>query len=64
MIDKWPYIWRVFRVFIMANIMAHEIMRQRYGRHLDQVILCAVYGVCKVNALPVKFHQIVQVRTT
>ena len=35
-------------------MVAHVITEQTnmmYGRHLDQVILCALYGVCKVNQL-------------
>eukprot|EP00898_Chlorokybus_atmophyticus_P003593 jgi/Chlat1/4234/Chrsp27S04309 len=30
-----------------------------YNRHLDQLVVSAIYGVCKVNQLPIKFHQIV-----
>jgi len=30
------------------------------GRHLDQVLLCAVYGVCKVNQRSVTFRQIIE----
>lgn len=36
------------------TMVAHVITDQTammYGRHLDQVILCALYGVCKVNQL-------------
>ena len=36
------------------TMVAHVITEQTsmmYGRHLDQVILCALYGVCKVNQL-------------
>ena len=35
-------------------MVAHVITEQTsmmYGRQLDQVILCALYGVCKVNQL-------------
>ena len=30
-----------------------------YNRHLDQVILCAVYGVCKVNKITMPFKNII-----
>jgi hypothetical protein len=30
------------------------------GRHLDQILMCAVYGVCKVNQRQVTFLQIIE----
>ena len=30
------------------------------GRHLDQILMCAVYGVCKVNLRQVTFRQIIE----
>jgi len=30
------------------------------GRHLDQILMCAVYGVCKVNQRQVTFRQIIE----
>ena len=32
----------------------------RLGRHLDQIIMCSVYGVCKVNRHEVTFRQIIE----
>lgn len=29
-----------------------------YNRHLDQVLMCTVYGVCKVNRLPLSFREL------
>jgi len=30
------------------------------GRHLDQLLMCCVYGVCKVNQRPVTFRHIIE----
>lgn len=35
----------------MVSHVVSEHTNLLYGRHLDQVILCALYGVCKVNQL-------------
>lgn len=37
-----------------------EQTRLFYNRHVDQILLCALYGVCKVNRLNVTFREIVQ----
>eukprot|EP00854_Cymbomonas_tetramitiformis_P008361 gene8361-9939_t len=31
-----------------------------FNRHLDQIILCSVYGVCKVNKIPTQFKHIIE----
>jgi retinoblastoma-like protein 1 len=35
----------------MVSHVINEHTSLLYGRHLDQIILCALYGVCKVNQL-------------
>jgi len=42
--------------------MKHIISSKTFlliGRHLSQMILCCVYGVCKVSAKPIKFSEII-----
>ena len=39
------------QVYTMVSHVVSEHTSLLYGRHLDQVILCALYGVCKVNQL-------------
>ncbi|CAL5223875.1 g6466 [Coccomyxa viridis] len=39
------------QVYTMVAHVITEQTNMMYGRHLDQVILCALYGVCKVNQL-------------
>ena len=42
---------RYAQVYTMVAHVITEQTSMMYGRHLDQVILCALYGVCKVNQL-------------
>lgn len=35
----------------MVSHVISEHTSLLYGRHLDQIMLCALYGVCKVNQL-------------
>ena len=42
---------RASQVYTMVAHVITEQTSMMYGRHLDQVILCALYGVCKVNQL-------------
>lgn len=44
-----PLCW--CQVYTMVAHVITEQTSMMYGRHLDQVILCALYGVCKVNQL-------------
>ncbi len=39
------------QVYTMVAYVITEQTNMMYGRQLDQVILCALYGVCKVNQL-------------
>lgn len=39
------------QVYTMVSHVVSEHTCLLYGRHLDQIILCALYGVCKVNQL-------------
>ncbi len=39
------------QVYTMITHVVSEHTSLLYGRHLDQAILCALYGVCKVNQL-------------
>lgn len=41
----------MLQVYTMVARVITEQTNMMYGRHLDQVILCALYGVCKVNQL-------------
>eukprot|EP00249_Psilotum_nudum_P024606 c29235_g1_i5 orf=213-3407(+) len=44
--------------------MVQHIVQQEtsllFNRHIDQIILCSIYGVCKVNRLNLTFKEIVQ----
>ncbi|GMH38323.1 hypothetical protein BSKO_06207 [Bryopsis sp. KO-2023] len=50
-------------VLQVYNVIQHGLYEQThlfYGRHLDQILLSALYGVCKVNQLNVHFKDIIQ----
>ncbi|KAJ1617509.1 cyclin-like protein [Pavlovales sp. CCMP2436] len=47
--------WRVLKAVLRSHTRLLE------GRHLDQISLCTVYGVCKAQASPVTFRRIVEV---
>jgi len=44
-------VWEIFKVAVLN-------MQLLLGRHLDQLISCAIYGVCKVNGIQVTFRDI------
>mmetsp|Transcript_28732 Transcript_28732/g.55055 ORF Transcript_28732/g.55055 Transcript_28732/m.55055 type:complete len:1129 (+) Transcript_28732:326-3712(+) len=44
------------------EVVAHTVYKHThmlYNRHLDQVLLCAVYGVCKVLKIAMSFRDII-----
>lgn len=44
------------------KVITHTIYEHThllYNRHLDQLILCTVYGVCKVNNIQTPFKNII-----
>lgn len=43
----------------VQHILFHETSLL-FKRHIDQILLCAMYGVCKVKQLNVTFKQIIQ----
>jgi len=47
-------VWECLKVVI--NTSRHLLQ----GRHLDQLIMCTVYGVCKVNQKSVTFRHIIE----
>lgn len=46
-------VWACLKVVIYRE---HTLM---HGRHLDQIIMCSVYGVCKVNQKHLTFRNII-----
>lgn len=38
-------------VYTMLHYCCFEVTCLLYGRHVDQLLLCAIYGVCKVHQL-------------
>ncbi|KAK9815768.1 hypothetical protein WJX72_009183 [[Myrmecia] bisecta] len=49
------------QVYTIVEHVVYEHTSLLYNRHLDQVLLCAMYGVCKVNQLSqVSFKEIIQ----
>ncbi|KAH9571413.1 hypothetical protein CY35_02G093600 [Sphagnum magellanicum] len=51
-----PLVERVYRVF------QHTLHRETslfFNRHIDQLILCTIYGVCKVSKATVTFRDII-----
>ncbi len=43
---------------VMKYILSSEV-NLVIGRHVEQLILCAVYGVCKISNSPLKFQDII-----
>jgi len=41
------------------HIMINTTLLQ--NRHIDQLLMCVLYSVCKINMIPVSFNQIVEV---
>eukprot|EP00884_Botryococcus_braunii_P018471 jgi/Botrbrau1/5307/Bobra.0391s0021.4 len=41
----------IAEVYTMLHYCCFEVTSLLYGRHLDQLLLCAIYGVCKVHQL-------------
>jgi len=48
---------QVWDVFLFIINSARDLL---VGRHLDQILMCAVFGVCKVNQRQVTFRQIIE----
>ena len=44
----------VQQAYTLLEHAAYDCTSLLYSRHLDQIILCAVYGVCKVNKVTLK----------
>ncbi len=48
---------------LVYEVVAHSLHQHTclfYGRHLDQILLSALYGFCKVNRLPqISFKEII-----
>jgi len=47
-------VWSVLGQVIVSK---YHIMA---GRHIDQIIMCALYGVCRVNKIEAKFKKIIE----
>ncbi|XP_024397294.1 retinoblastoma-related protein-like isoform X1 [Physcomitrium patens] len=47
---------RVYKVFQHA---LHHETSLFFNRHIDQLVLCTIYGVCKVSKVDVKFRDII-----
>lgn len=47
---------RVYKVFQHA---LHHETSLFFNRHIDQLVLCSIYGVCKVSKVDVKFRDII-----
>lgn len=41
----------IAEVYTMLHYCCFEVTSLLYGRHIDQLLLCAIYGVCKVHQL-------------
>ena len=50
----------VQQVWSVVKLVLDKARFLLVGRHLDQLLMCAVYGVCKVSARPVTFRQIIE----
>jgi hypothetical protein len=51
-----PQVWTV----MMTILSKEELRKLLVGRHLDQLLLCALYAICKIHKLDVKFRQILE----
>uniref|UniRef100_A0A7S3BBY4 Retinoblastoma-associated protein A-box domain-containing protein n=1 Tax=Haptolina ericina TaxID=156174 RepID=A0A7S3BBY4_9EUKA len=49
----------VQQVWECVKVVLESVRTLLRGRHLDQIIMCSVYGVCKVNQRPVTFRHII-----
>ena len=50
----------VQQVWAVVKLVLDKARNLLVGRHLDQLLMCAVYGVCKVNQRPVTFRHIIE----
>jgi len=50
----------VKQVWECLKLVVHQSRHLLLGRHLDQVIMCTIYGVCKVNQRQVTFRHIIE----
>ena len=50
----------VQQVWAVVKLVLDKARHLLVGRHLDQLLMCAVYGVCKVNQRPVTFRHIIE----
>ena len=50
----------VQQVWEVVKLVLDQARHLLLGRHLDQLLMCAVYGVCKVNQRSVTFRHIIE----
>jgi len=50
----------VHQVWDCLKVVLKQVRHLLIGRHLDQIVMCTVYGVCKVNQRSVTFRHIIE----
>ena len=50
----------VHQVWNCLKLVLKQCRHLLSGRHIDQIVMCTVYGVCKVNQRSVTFRHIIE----
>eukprot|EP00803_Ostreobium_quekettii_P004102 evm.model.scf_1687.2 EVM.evm.TU.scf_1687.2 scf_1687:18314-19597(+) len=47
------------QVYLAMQFALYERTKLFYNRHLDQMLMCVIYGICKVHGVNVPFRQLI-----